>query len=128
MMESDEEIEVTLFVSGLEEIELDDYANTSEEEIDLDDLAVSEVVLDDDFAILTANSGSDNSGDETSQSAGALSVQTGGWASVQGDIRPPHIPFTGAIGLKHPPKSDAMPTEYFKMYFTSDRQVGYGNK
>ena len=116
MMESDEEGVVTLNVSDLQIIEFDDCADTSDEEIDLDDLAGSEVRGDDDSATVTASSGSDSEG-EASQSADASSAQTGGWASVQGDVGPPPVPFTGASGLKHPPKSDAMPTEYFRMFF-----------
>ena len=57
MMESDEEGVMTLNVSDLEEIEFDDYADTSEEETDIDDLAVNEVISEDDSATLTASSG-----------------------------------------------------------------------
>ncbi|MPC83905.1 hypothetical protein E2C01_078626 [Portunus trituberculatus] len=83
MMEVDEEGVVTLCVSDLE-VEFDDYADTSEEEIDLDDLAVREVESDDDSATVTASSGSDSNDGEARQSADASSAQTvhtGGWAS-----------------------------------------------
>ena len=120
MMESDEEGVVTLNVSNLEEIEFDDYADTSEEETNIDDLAIDEVISEDDSDTLTASSGSSSSDGEASQSAGASSAQAERWVSVQGDAGPPPVPFTGASGLKHPPKSDAVPTEYFRMYFTSD--------
>ncbi|XP_063853515.1 phosphatidylinositol transfer protein beta isoform-like isoform X8 [Scylla paramamosain] len=74
MMESDGEGVVTLVVSDLEEIEGYGYADTSEEEVILDDLAVNEVISDDDSATLTASSESDSSDNETSQSVGASSA------------------------------------------------------
>ena len=66
-MESDEHV-VTLIVSDLEETEFDAYANTSDEEIDLDDLAVNEAI-NDDSATLTARSEIDSSNSETDWSA-----------------------------------------------------------
>ena len=63
MMESDEEGVVTLNVSDLQVIEFDDCADTSDEEIDPDDLAVSEVRSDDDSATVTASNGSDSEGE-----------------------------------------------------------------
>lgn len=73
MMESDEEGEVMLVISDLEEIDVE-YADANEEEIDLQDLSVDAVLSDDDFATFTASSEGDSSDDETSLPAGVLSV------------------------------------------------------
>ena len=75
MMMSDEECEVTLEVSDLEEIELDEYAETSDEEFDADDLASGGIQSDDDSATLTASSVNDSSDDDASESAGSLSLK-----------------------------------------------------
>ncbi|MPC59144.1 hypothetical protein E2C01_053159 [Portunus trituberculatus] len=103
MMELDEEGVVTLDVSHLEVIEGDEFADTSNEEIILDDLAVNEVISKDNSATLTASSESNSSDEDTSQSADESSVQTGEWTSMQGDVGPP-VSFTGASGFRHPPK------------------------
>ena len=67
MTKSDHEDVVTLLAFQLEETEFDDYANTSDEEID--DLAVNEAINDDDSPTLTASCESDSS--DTGRSADA---------------------------------------------------------
>ncbi|XP_050739317.1 piggyBac transposable element-derived protein 4-like [Eriocheir sinensis] len=93
----------------------DDY-DTSDEEIEADDVASTGDLSGDDSATLTE--GSDSSDGDT-RALGVVSPGAGGWVPVTGDVGPPPGPFTGASGLKHPPVVMPCPLNILE-FFTPD--------